>query len=68
MNYITEDMMDMMDPALMFAIPRLAIVWLVPHLIIIICVILYTYLCTYICMYSESSLIHHSLFSKNMVY
>ena len=26
-NYITEDMMDMMDPSLMFAIPRLAIVW-----------------------------------------
>jgi hypothetical protein len=26
-NYITEDMMEMMDPSLMFAIPRLAIVW-----------------------------------------
>ena len=51
MNYITEDMMDMMDPALMFAIPRLAIVWLVPHLIIILCVIyirtcVHTYVCT----------------------
>lgn len=26
-EYITEDMMDMIDPSLMFAIPRLAIVW-----------------------------------------
>lgn len=28
-DYVTEDMMDMMDPSLMFAIPRLAIVWYV---------------------------------------
>ena len=26
-NYISSDMMEMMDPSVMFAIPRLAIVW-----------------------------------------
>ena len=29
MGYVTTDMVDEYDPALMFTIPRLAIVWLV---------------------------------------
>jgi hypothetical protein len=37
-NYITEDMMEMMDPSLMFAIPRLAIVWYV-----LVCTYLYRF-------------------------
>ena len=31
-KYITTDMVEMMDPVIMFAIPRLAIVWLVAQI------------------------------------
>ena len=50
-EYITQDMMEMMDPSVMFAVPRLAIIRYI-HVLYTYCIFTaYPLLCICICVY-----------------